>query len=52
MLSNKRRVLLDFCHRPDAEDPKTPEIDLKARLKEELKKASRDDFDVVGFTRR
>lgn len=50
VLSNERRILLDFCHRPNAEDPKTPEIDLKARLKEELKKASRDDFDVVAFT--
>jgi hypothetical protein len=50
VLSNGRRILLDFCHRPDAEDPKTPEIDLKARLKDELRKASRDDFDVVGFT--
>jgi len=49
-LSNGRRILLDFCHRPDAEDPKTPEIDLKARLKDELQNASRDDFDVVAFT--
>jgi hypothetical protein len=50
VLSKGRRVLLDFCHRPNAEDPKTPEIDLKARLKDELKKVSRDYFDVVSFT--
>jgi len=50
VLSNGRRILLDFCHGPDAEDPNTPEIDLKTRLKDELKKASRDDFDAVAFT--
>ena len=50
ILARGRRVLFDFCHRPNAEDPKTPEIDLKARLKEELKKASRDYFDVAAFT--
>lgn len=50
VLSNGRRVLFDFCHRPDAEDPRTPAIDLKARLKDGLKKAGRDYFDVVAFT--
>jgi hypothetical protein len=50
VLSKGRRVLFDFCHRPNAEDPKTPEIDLKTRLKDDLKKASRDYFDVVSFT--
>jgi hypothetical protein len=49
-LSNGRRILLDFCHREKAEDTETPEIDLKARLKEELKKAERDYFDAVVFT--
>jgi len=50
VLSGGRRVLFDFCHREKAEDPGTPEIDLKARLKADLKKADRDYFDVVAFT--
>ncbi|MDN7805802.1 MBL fold metallo-hydrolase [Burkholderia gladioli] len=50
ILSSGKRVLFDFCHRDKAEDPKTPEIDLKARLKEDLKAADRDYFDVVAFT--
>jgi len=50
ILSAGRRVLFDFCHREGAEADDTPEIDLKARLKEDLKAAGRDYFDVVGFT--
>ncbi len=50
VLSGGRRVLFDFCHRNKAEDSDTPEIDLKARLKDDLKKADRDYFDVVAFT--
>jgi glyoxylase-like metal-dependent hydrolase (beta-lactamase superfamily II) len=50
ILSAGRRVLFDFCHRDSAEDDDTPEIDLKARLKEDLKAANRDYFDVVAFT--
>lgn len=50
VLSKGRRVLFDFCHRDKAEDADTPEIDLKARLKEDLKAANRDYFDVVAFT--
>ncbi|WP_026638914.1 hypothetical protein [Bordetella petrii] len=50
ILSGGRRVLFDFCHRDKAEDPDTPEIDLKARLKADLKEADRDYFDVVAFT--
>ncbi|MFA1765712.1 hypothetical protein QT929_005915 [Xanthomonas campestris pv. campestris] len=50
VLSKGRRVLFDFCHRDKAEDADTPEIDLKARLKEDLKAAKRDYFDVVAFT--
>lgn len=50
ILSGSRRVLFDFCHREKAEDPSTPEIDLKATLKADLKKADRDYFDVVAFT--
>lgn len=50
VLSDGRRILFDFCHRPCAEDPETPEIDLKSRLKEDLNAADRDYFDVVAFT--
>lgn len=50
VLSQGRRVLFDFCHRPNAESADTPEIDLKKRLKEELQAAGRDYFDVVAFT--
>src|ERR1700694_5086355 len=50
VLANERRVLFDFCHRQKGEGEETPEIDLKARLKEELKAAKRDSFDVVAFT--
>lgn len=50
VLSGGRRVLFDFCHRDKAEDADTPEIDLKGRLKDDLKKANRDHFDVVAFT--
>src|SRR5689334_10639285 len=45
-----RRVLFDFCHRGKSENADTPEIDLKKRLKDELKAANRDYFDVVAFT--
>ena len=50
ILSAGRRVLFDFCHREGAEDDGTPEIDLKAVLKEDLTAAGRDYFDVVAFT--
>ncbi|MER0797602.1 hypothetical protein AAA529_24410 [Pseudomonas aeruginosa] len=44
VLSGGRRVLFDFCHRDRAEDTDTPEIDLKSRLKDELKAVDRDYF--------
>jgi hypothetical protein len=50
VLAHGRRVLFDFCHRANAENTDTPEIDLKKRLREELKAAGRDYFDVVAFT--
>ncbi|MCK9202379.1 MAG: hypothetical protein M0P42_14715 [Gallionella sp.] len=50
ILNNGRRILFDFCHREKAEDADTPEIDLKKRLKQELKDAKRGYFDVVAFT--
>lgn len=50
VLANGRRVLLDFCHRGKGESTDTPEMDVKAQLKKELKEAKRDYFDVVAFT--
>jgi hypothetical protein len=50
VLSGGRRVLFDFCHRDIAGNADTPEIDLKTRLKDELKAVNRDYFDVVAFT--
>jgi hypothetical protein len=50
VLANKRRVLFDFCHRPRAENSATREIDLKTRLKDELKTAGQDHFAVVALT--
>lgn len=50
VLFNGRRILFDFCHRQKSEHADTPEIDLKARLRDELKAADRDYFDVVAFT--
>lgn len=50
ILDGGRRILFDFCHREKSEDPDTPEIDLKSRLRSELKEADRDHFDVVAFT--
>jgi len=50
VLANGKRILFDYCHRKDGEDPKNPLIDLKKCLTEELKAAGRDYFDVVAFT--
>lgn len=50
VLDNGRRILFDFCHRAQAEDLATPEIDLKATVRAELVAAGRDSFDVVAFT--
>lgn len=45
-----KRFLFDYYHTQTAEDSSDPRIDLKARLKKELKEANRDYFDVVAFT--
>lgn len=50
ILENGRRILLDFRHLVKAEDECEPEIDLKARLRKELKDAGKKSFDVVAFT--
>ena len=50
ILENGKRILFDFRHQKQGEDDDTPHIDLKQRLKDELKEAKRDYFDVVAFT--
>jgi hypothetical protein len=50
VLENGKRILMDFRHQKKTEDGNCPEINLKARLKQELKNAKRDSFDVVAFT--
>lgn len=50
VLENGKRILFDFRHLKKTEDGEGPEINLKDRLKEELKKANKKSFDVVAFT--
>lgn len=50
VLSNKKRLLFDYCHRRNAEDEDDPRIDLHQTLNDELRAAGRKDFDVVAFT--
>ncbi|OIN69517.1 hypothetical protein BL247_21990 [Ralstonia solanacearum] len=50
ILENGKRILMDYRHRKKTEEGEGPEINLKARLKQELKDVGRDSFDVVAFT--
>lgn len=50
VLENGKRILMDYRHQKKTEDGTGPDINLKARLKQELKDAGRDSFDVVAFT--
>lgn len=50
ILKNGKRILMDYCHQKKTEDSSCPEINLKARLKQELKDVGRNYFDVVAFT--
>ena len=50
ILENGKRILMDYRHRKKTEEGEGPEINLKARLKQELKDAGRGSFDVVAFT--
>ena len=47
ILDNGKGILLDFRHLAKCETPEVPEINLAARLREELKKASKTSFDVA-----
>ncbi len=50
VLENGKRILMDFRHQKKTEDGSGPEVNLKACLKQELKDAKRESFDVVAFT--
>lgn len=50
ILSNGKRILMDFRHLKCTEDGDRAEINLAAQLKQELKDEDRDYFDVVAFT--
>jgi len=50
ILENGARILFDFKHVKKTEKGEGPEINLKDRLKDELKKANKKSFDVVAFT--
>ena len=50
VLDNGKRILFDFKHLKKTEDGEGPEINLKDRLKSELKKIDKKSFDVVAFT--
>lgn len=50
ILENGKRILFDFRHLKKAENGEIPEIDLKKRLKKELKDSKKTSFDVVAFT--
>ena len=50
VLDNGKRILFDYRHLKKTENGEGPEIDLKDRLKNELKEAKRSSFDVVAFT--
>jgi len=49
-LQDGRMLLFDYAHTAVGEDDGDPRIDLKKQLRQELKEAGRQDFDVVGFT--
>ena len=50
ILSNKKRLLFDYCHRRKAEEKDDPQIDLCSALDGELAAARRRGFDVLALT--
>jgi len=50
ILENGKRILMEYRHQKKTEDGTCPDINLKARIKQELKDSGRDYFDVVAFT--
>jgi len=49
-LDDGRLVLIDFCHRRDAEDDGDKRADLPVELRSELERTGKDEFDAVAFT--
>lgn len=49
-LADDRKVLVDFGNQGNPKDPKDRRCDLAAELRSNLRKASRDNFDIVCFT--
>lgn len=49
-ISNGKKLLFDYAHTRSSEDEDDPRIDLAKTLREDLKEAERDYFDVVAFT--
>ena len=50
VIDNGKRFLFDFRHLRKAENGDGPEINLQKTLRDELKNAEKDYFDVVAFT--
>jgi hypothetical protein len=50
ILESGKRILFDFRHLKNSETNDGPEINLKARLTDELEKAKKRSFEVVAFT--
>jgi hypothetical protein len=50
ILANGKRLLFDFHHQSQGEDDSHPVMNIKKRLRDELKIAKRDYYDVVAFT--
>lgn len=48
--TNGRFILMDFHQMSKAEDDKTPQYDINAALRQELKDKGKETFDVVAFT--
>ena len=48
--ADERLMLIDYCHRKEAEDDKDKRVNLPDELEAELDDKDRDYFDVVGFT--
>jgi hypothetical protein len=49
-LDNGKKLLFDYAHTRKAEDEEDLRVDLAKELREDLKAAKRDYFDVVAFT--
>ena len=50
--ADERLMLIDYCHRKEAENEEDKRIDLPEELRAVLEEKDRDSFDVVAFTHR